>query len=138
MYLLEGKIKLSLAGDKERTVEGGQMEARFPIDNHNPHQAIGIALTPATIFTVKRSKLDDLMNEQAPKSHNANVDIFEENEDSLLYNQLYFEVTQEMQADKLELPSIPETAVKVRKAISDPDITSDKISKIALQDPAHL
>lgn len=134
IYLLKGKVQLALANNNQRIIEGGQMEARFPIDNNNPHQATAVALEPLTILSVKRSVLNDLMNETTPAT--TGVDLLEENDSSLLYNQLYFEVTQEMQADKLELPSIPETAIKVRTAISDPNTSSDKIAKITLQDPA--
>jgi len=132
-YLLEGKIQLTFSNKKERIIEGGQMEARFPIDNTSPHQATAVALGDVTVLSVKRNTLDDLLNEVLP---NNNVEILDNSQDSLLYNQLYFEVTQEMQAGKLILPSIPETAVKVRAAITDPHATSDTIAKITQQDPA--
>jgi HD-like signal output (HDOD) protein len=135
VYLLEGKARLTLSSNQERIIEGGQMEARFPIDNNTPHRATAVALEPVTLLSIKRSTLDALMN-GVSLGENTQVEILEENEDSLLYNQLYFEVTQEMQADKLELPSIPETAIKVRTAISDPHATSDKIAQITQQDPA--
>ena len=54
----------------------------------------------------------------------------------LVYNQLYFEVSQEIQNNRLEIPSIPDTAIKVRKAISDHNISSDKIARITQVDPA--
>lgn len=136
IYLLDGKVRLTDAANNQRIIEGGQMEARFPVNTSNPHKATATALTPLTILSMKRSEFDDLMNERATIRNVSSNDILDENDDSLLYNQLYFEVTQEMQANKLELPSIPETAVKVRKAISNPGITSDEIAKIALQDPA--
>jgi len=135
IYLLEGKVQLTLSNNKERIIEGGQIEARFPIDNTSPHQATAVALGTVTVLSIKRSTLDDLLNEVLP-SNSGHIDVLEESEDSLLYNQLYFEVTQEMQADKLELPSIPETAIKVRTAISDPHATSAIIAKITQQDPA--
>jgi len=135
IYLLEGKVQLTLAENKKRIVEGGQMEARFPIDNNTPHKATAIALEPITLLSIKRSVLDDLMNETPPSGHD-HIDILEESEDSLLYNQLYFEVTQEMQANKLILPSIPEAAIKVRTAIADPHASSAKIAQITQQDPA--
>ncbi len=135
IYILNGKVQLTLGGSKERIVEGGQIEARFPLDNNSPHQATAMALNEVTVLSVKRSTLDDLLNEVVPGDTDS-IDVLEESEDSLLYNQLYFEVTQEMQADKLELPSIPETAIKVRTAISDPHATSHTIAQITQQDPA--
>ncbi len=136
VYLLEGKICLTLSNNDERVIEGGQMESRFPIDNKNPHSATAITKTSSTIFYITRSLLDDLMNEQLPDIGHDTMSVIDESSESLLSNQLYFDVTQDMQAGKLELPSIPETASKVRKAISNPNISSDGIAKITLQDPA--
>ncbi len=135
VYLLEGKVLLTLPNNKERVIEGGHIEARFPIDNNTPHQATALAISPVTILSIKHSTIDSLMN-GVSLGDNGQLGILEENEDSLLYNQLYFEVTQEMQADKLALPSIPETAIKVRTAVSDPHATSAKIATLIQQDPA--
>lgn len=136
IYLLEGKARLTIGQHNERIIEGGQVEARFPIDNNSPHKATMTALEPLTILSINRATLNSLMDEQPSSEQNADNSILEEKEDSLLYNQLYYEVTLEMQADKLELPSIPEMAFKVKKAISDPDISSNRIAQIAQQDPA--
>ena len=135
VYLLEGKVLLTLPNNKERVIEGGHIEARFPIDNNTPHQATALAISPVTILSIKHSTIESLMN-GVSLGDNGQLGILEENEDSLLYNQLYFEVTQEMQADKLTLPSIPETAIKVRTAVSDPHATSAKIATLIQQDPA--
>jgi len=135
VYLLEGKVRLTLPNNNERIIEGGHMEARFPIDNNTPHQATAISLSPVTILSIKKSTLESLMND-ASLGEKGQAGILEEDEDSLLYNQLYFEVTQEMQANKLALPSIPETAIKVRAAVSDPHATSAKLATLIQQDPA--
>jgi len=136
IFILEGKVSLKLSANNERIIEGGQIEARFPIDHSNPHKATATALSPLVMFSVTNSMLDELMNEQPITNNILETEVIETSDDSLLYNQLYFEVIQEMQANKLSLPSIPETAVKVRSAVSDPNITSEKIAKITLQDPA--
>ena len=135
IYLLEGQLRLTLDHNNERVVEGGQMEARFPIDNNTPRKATAIALSQLTVCYIEKSTLNNLSEESGSNSQESGLDLLEDDE-SMLYNQLYFEVTQEMQADKLELPSIPETAIKIRTAISDVNISSDKIAKITQQDPA--
>jgi len=111
VYLLEGKVCLTLSNNDERIIEGGQMESRFPIDNKSPHSATAITKVPSTIFYISRSLLDDLMNEQLPEIGHDTMGVVDESSESLLSNQLYFDVTQDMQAGKLELPSIPETMV---------------------------
>jgi len=134
IYILEGKLQLSSARANERVIEGGQVEARFPIDNNTPRQATAVALEPLTILSIKRSFLDELVNETSPAGTGDNI--LDENDEALLYNQLYFEVTQEMQADNLELPSIPETAIKVRSVIADSQASSEKTAQVIQQDPA--
>ncbi|MBQ0725183.1 MAG: HDOD domain-containing protein [Cycloclasticus sp.] len=135
IYLLEGQLRLTIGPNNERIVEGGQMEARFPIDNNTPRKATAIALSQLTICYIDKSTLSQLSEESSVNNQDSGLDVRDDDE-SLLYNQLYFEVTQEMQAGKLELPSIPETAIKIRTAISDVNISSDKIAKITQQDPA--
>jgi len=134
IYILEGKLQLSSKQANERIIEGGQVEARFPIDNNTPRQATAIALEPLTILSIKRSLLDELSAEASSES--ASDGILDDSSSELLYNQLYFEVTQGMQADKLELPSIPETAVKVRSVIADPNTSSEKTAQAIQQDIA--
>jgi len=134
IYVLEGRLQLSTKNANERIIEGGQVEARFPIDNNTPRQATAVALEPLTILSFKPSLLDELTAEIAQDSENGGI--LDDSSNDLLYNQLYFEVTQDMQADKLELPSIPETAVKVRSAIADPNTSSDKIALAIQQDIA--
>jgi len=136
LYLLEGKIKLTLGSNDERIIEGGGMEARFPLDNNSPHKATAVALTNSTVLYFKKTFLTKLSDTEPTSNPVSSVDVLEDNSESILYNQLYFEVSQEIQADRLEIPSIPETANKVRSVISNENITSDQIAKLAQTDPA--
>jgi len=136
LYLLEGKVKLIQNNQTERIIEGGNIEARFPLDGNNPRQTTAIALGPIIVFSIEKSTLEALINDTAPTRTSENIAVTETDNESLLYNQLYFEVSQEMQANRLEIPSIPDTAQKVRRAVSDPNISIEQITKIVQVDPA--
>ncbi len=136
IYLLEGKVKLTDANKRERIIEGGGVESRFPLENNIPRSATAVALSPVSFFVIEKEALEGLMNNETVGLTNENVEVEEMHEESLVYNQLYFEVSQEIQNNRLEIPSIPDTAIKVRKAISDHNISSDKIARITQVDPA--
>jgi len=46
------------------------------------------------------------------------------------------QLMQELESDKLVLPSLPEVALKIREAIDDPDVDSGKIAKVISTDAA--
>lgn len=135
IYILEGKITLIGADNQERTIQGGQMEARFPLANQVPRKATAKAQTALTILRIEKAEIDNLLNNEVRGNDNG-MEVTDESTESFLYNQLYFDVTHEMQSDRLQLPSIPEVANKVRHAIAKEDVSSETIAKIVQLDPA--
>ncbi len=53
-----------------------------------------------------------------------------------LQEKLIEELMDEVAADKLVLPSLPEIALKVRDAVEDPDMTTAKLAKVITMDAA--
>ena len=51
-------------------------------------------------------------------------------------NALYIILVEKIKQDALVLPTLPEIALKVRKAADDPDINLNQMSDIIGQDPA--
>ncbi|NOZ51785.1 MAG: HDOD domain-containing protein [Gammaproteobacteria bacterium] len=52
-----------------------------------------------------------------------------------LEDQILSELMDELETDKLVLPSLPEVALKVRDAIEDDDVNTAKIAKVLITDP---
>lgn len=135
IYVLEGKVALVGADNQERVIQGGQMEARFPLANQVPRKATAKALTKLTVLSLEKSELENLLNKDVIDI-DSGMEVEDESNESFLYNQLYFDVTHELQSDRLQLPSIPEVANKVRHAIEKEDVSSEVIAKIVQLDPA--
>ena len=55
---------------------------------------------------------------------------------SLAKNRLYLDCYQFMQSDKLELPTIPDVAFKIRRAINDEKANNSKIARVIQIDPS--
>lgn len=55
---------------------------------------------------------------------------------SLAKNQLYLDCYKSMQKDKLQLPTIPDVAFKIRRAINDQTANNAKIARVVQIDPA--
>ena len=66
------------------------------------------------------------MNESAPDSKAS----------ELAKNRLYLDCYKYMQADSLVLPTIPDVAVKIRRAINEPNANSSKVARVVQIDPS--
>ncbi|MBS3962967.1 MAG: HDOD domain-containing protein [Methylomonas sp.] len=55
---------------------------------------------------------------------------------NLARNRLYLDCHRFMQADELVLPTIPDVAVKIRRAINEPNANSAKIARVVQVDPS--
>lgn len=60
----------------------------------------------------------------------------EKREYNLAKNQLYMDCYRYMQSDKLDLPTIPDVAQKIRKAINNNKANSNTISRVVQTDPS--
>ncbi len=60
----------------------------------------------------------------------------EKREYNLAKNQLFMDCYRYMQSEKLALPTIPDVAQKIRKAINDNNATSNSISRVVQTDPS--
>ncbi len=80
VYLLEGDIQLTSAdGSVDRVVSGNKEEAKFPIDDSQPRQFSGIALSRIEIVRIDNSVLDYMMMwDQLAVSEETKADIEDE------------------------------------------------------------
>lgn len=54
---------------------------------------------------------------------------------STLEDQVVAEIMDELEKDKLVLPSLPEVALRVRDTLEDENVTTEKIAKVLMTDP---
>jgi len=133
LYLLDGEIELRSDASRE-IIRAGSTEARFPIANKQPRPATVTIISPqATLLRFEKTIVDSLQDQDL--TSDIVVDDFDV-DGSPVDNKLYFECFRDMQNEDLTLPSLPDIALKIRKAIEDESANSHKIAQVIQIDPA--
>lgn len=110
LYLLNGRIALSDASGKTYEVEAGTAKAKFPLSSGSKHTTTAIAKTDVRILRVSQKIM---ANHKADTSHLTELHI----PDELAENRLLQTFAHHYQHEELEIPTLPDIALKLRKAI---------------------
>ncbi|NVK30399.1 MAG: HDOD domain-containing protein [Gammaproteobacteria bacterium] len=127
-YLVEGEAELK-NGDKKDHLYAPSNEAKVPVFETGATAAKFEA--GSTILKLDQKQFQALHNKQITDAvviHQVELDEGQ--------NQIFDQIFDAFQAGELRFPSLPEVAVKVRKAVSDPSRGLDDISRIISADPS--
>lgn len=125
IYLLDGRVELLDQNGKKYEISAGSSHAKFPICSGVKHTASAIAKTRIGILRVSLS----IMTATNRTEHSA-LEIPEE----FRGNRLLMMFANHFQDHELEIPSLPEVAINLRKAI-EKDIGIAEAAKIIQLDP---
>ena len=132
-YLISGEVSIEGA-DKSSLIKSGTAQAHFPLSEHRPHQATAVTTLPSKILKLPWEVLHNL--KQVPSKATAAASggvTLEENEEE---SELYMEFYNTMKEGKLELPCMPDLAVRLIKTVDNPDTDSKDIASIIQLDPS--
>ena len=127
LYLLEGRIALSDDSRKTYEIEAGTPKAKFPLSSGCKHTTTAIAKTDVRILRVSQNIM---ASHKADTSHLSDLNI----PDELSENRLLHTFSQHYQHEELEIPTLPDIAIKLRKAIQN-NIDIAEAVKIIQLDP---
>jgi len=130
-YLLKGKVVL-FDHDNKEIISAGSSAALVPLDNSQPRKQSAQAATNVIILRLNRNLIDITA---ATTSNEMKVDeILEDDID--VNSQLMFRLYTEYMNGNLNLSSLPELAIRVRRAVQDTDMSAHDIATIIQSDPA--
>ncbi len=133
LFLLEGRLLLKNADGTQHEIKSRTENAEGAVSFLQPHQYTVTTSSAALVLFVNREILEKLSNKQNDTTFEVEeVDDGFELRDSLLLHELY----QGCSDDNLKLPSLPDIAIKVRKAVEDEEWSIDRVSRIIESDPA--
>ncbi len=128
LYVLEGRVGLSTQG-KPEGVDAGSARARQPIFAEGQLLDHAVALT-----SVRLLRLDRQLYERLKREHNRSVyevgDVELTGTEEAVFTSLY----QACMTGKLDLPALPETAVRIQAAMQDPDSDARQLARIVGMD----
>ncbi|CAA9890880.1 Histidine kinase [Candidatus Methylobacter favarea] len=127
LYLLRGIITLSDDSGTSYEVDAGTAKAKFPLSSGALHTTTAIAKTDVSILRVSQKIM---IAKTAPSSPLSELNI----PDYLNDNRLLQTFSQYYTSEELELPSLPDIAFKLRKAMQQ-DIGIADAVKIIQLDP---
>ncbi|MET0092951.1 MAG: HDOD domain-containing protein [Sedimenticola sp.] len=132
-YLLEGALKLEWADGVTETLFAGDLASRSPLADQQPRQATATTLETVEYIRIDRDLLEILSSREEGKQYQ--VEEISSN-DAAPQNQLLYLIYQAYMSDKLQLPHLPEIAIKVRQAVLRPDCEVETIARIIQTDSA--
>jgi putative nucleotidyltransferase with HDIG domain len=136
-YLLEGQVELSDAKAVVDTVVAGTAASRRPLAPGRPRRLTATAKTRIRYLTLDADLLDML---SGPSRGQAQIEEILADEGPI-ENQVFYQVYHDYMADRLEVPSLPDLAIRIRIAVQKPEVGLDEIARIVQVDPslvAHL
>jgi putative nucleotidyltransferase with HDIG domain len=133
--LLKGEVKLVAGDGRVAIVKVGTPAASRPLAQLRPRLYDVVTLTEVRYLRIEDA---DLAGVPRPKQQAAfgGVAVAEEDEGSVFEGELYYTLHQDLEADRLVLPSLPDVAVQVSQAIEDEVTNANRIAAIIQSDPA--
>jgi len=125
IYLITGGIKFTDQNGRSYVIEAGSAQAKFPICSGPKHTTTAVAQTEISILRVSL-KIMSTSN----RFHHKSIEVPERLRNSRLLA-LFID---HFQNHELETPSLPEVAIKLRKAIQK-DVNIEEAVKIIQLDP---
>ncbi|MBA1146267.1 HDOD domain-containing protein [Ectothiorhodospiraceae bacterium WFHF3C12] len=133
-YVLSGEVVLvDGPGSQASTVVGmgDGAVATQPLGLEQPHATHALARTDVRLIRIPRQRIEQALEEsRLPDYDVAEVEAESSSE------QMFYGLIQDLMEDRLELPSMPDIAVRVREAVSDPDCGAPEVAKIVQADPS--
>ena len=131
-YLLEGAVRLDYGDDHSEQVRGGTPAALRPLDNHQPRKATAVALTAVNFIRIDANLLEVLSHAVSRESYR-----LEEltADDESLQNRLFFIIYSDYMGGKIELPQLPDIALKVKQIADDPEGDIQAVARVIQSSP---
>jgi signal-transduction protein with cAMP-binding, CBS, and nucleotidyltransferase domain len=118
--LMEGAVRLKAEDGRVMDLTSEHVSARSPIARIIPRKYDVISVTPVQYLLIDNDLLQDIVSEESSSFQGYQVGGKQEGEDSEFGNQILFRFLQDLNQDKLKLPSLPDVAVRMMSLNSMP------------------
>ncbi|MCG5500872.1 HDOD domain-containing protein [Ectothiorhodospira lacustris] len=130
IYALEGRFTF-VASDKPTLIEAGSPRAKQPLFSGQNLRDFAVCATQAQILRIDRNMYESLGQQQREANFEVEETILSPTE-SALFAKIY----QNIVTGRLDLPAMPEVALKIQGAINAPDADAYRLSRIIQMDLA--
>jgi len=129
-YLLEGEVSLLAGGFVTEQFTHLEQRSLSPLFNESLDEDSAVMTSNGIILQVDRNLFDGLyFQSRAAAVETSELEL------SAAENELFQHLLQAFMNKRLDLPALPEAALKIRQAINNPDVGSNEIIQIVQTDP---
>jgi HD-like signal output (HDOD) protein len=130
-FLLSGAVELEARDGMRQVIESGSEKSRVPLAAARPSAYNMVALSPVRLLRIEET----LLNRLAPAAAENDEDDAGRSA-ALQGNRIYQAIRAELREDRLVVPSLPEVALRIKKAVESETANISKIARIVSADPA--
>lgn len=138
LFLLQGRVSLLAADGRESSIAHDDPSARHPLARLRPSRYEIRAIEPVSYLRISPQLIEQIKTEHAPAASELGYQVDEEVEiDSQpVENQLIYRLYEDLNSNRLSLPSLPEVAMKIGKAVSEDSTDAHRLAELLSNDPA--
>ena len=130
-YLLEGNVELESDGGASYTIISGTALANLPLNSGKTCGATAVTQEPCTLLLIPTTVMQWWINKSKNQQEGSTVEVIDINLPAEIPDTQFFNsFAQAYRENKLSLPSLPQVAIKLRKAMENPDIGVKEVISI--------
>jgi len=133
VYLIEGKLDLLELNKEPVLLDAADDRAHHPVFSDGAHKLRMVAQSSCVIVRFEKQLFNTFIDQELISGEE--LETVEMNE---VEGNLFNEIMHEFNMGNLKLPSLPDIAIKVRKALEAPNASADDMSRIISADPAMV
>jgi HD-like signal output (HDOD) protein len=133
-YLIKGAVVIKDDAGSENRCDASDACASIPLNERDPAQATVLANTAVDLLCLPRD-LYEAIRRLPPVLNNRSSQSIELRDISGPEGELYLEFQEAIQEGKVELPSLPDIAIRIAKVINDANTNSRDIARVVQADP---
>jgi HD-like signal output (HDOD) protein len=128
-YLLQGSVKIELGGgSKDYIVQENSPLARLPLNSGKICNGTAIAQSTAMFLVIPGTVTQWWINKSRAKQQETELEIINIDLPDAIPNTEFFQnFTQAYRENKLSLPTLPQVAMKLRRAMQNEEVTVDRV-----------
>lgn len=129
-YLLEGNISLLSGGFVVESFTHTENRGLLPLFDESKEEDSALLTSHGAILEIERALFEGLYSQRQTRARELNEELLIQEE-----QELYQKLRQAYKDDQLQLPVLPEAALKIRQLINQADVGSAEIIHIVQKDP---
>ena len=134
LYLVEGEVELHAGDQILQVIKGGSERAKQSLFRVHTHGLEARCLTGVSLLSLNETTFERYISTIKPKENTSGITLSNyqaTDGDAGIINEIH----QEFHHNEVDLPSMPEVALKINKAVQDENLDFQKIADIVQTDP---